>query len=197
MGIEAELKYVPAADISADDVFGNELVLPFRGEIRRIEMHTRYLDTTDGLARKNGLALRVRTENGISVYTAKCGKRADGALSVRSEWNVPGENTAQGLDGLEKAGAPCAFLKGQELLLTSEIKFTRLESDVTPRMGFSFALSYDEGFFGKDKPFSEIELELKKGTEEDLENYGKLLSEKLSLRAETRSKFVRAMEYGK
>lgn len=197
MGIEAELKYAVVGKVLPEDIFGNSIIVPFCGSMRKKEMHTRYLDTMRGEARKRGLALRVRRENEESVFTAKCRKRASGAMSVRHEWNVLSEDYREAVALLEEAGAPCAFLRGKELVTTAEVRFTRLEADVSPREKFSFVLSYDKGIFGTDVPFEEIELELKKGSEEELLDYGKKLLEILPIREEKRSKFVRAMEYSK
>ena len=56
-------------------------------------------------------------------------------------------------------------------------------------------LSFDEGTFGEDTPFSEIELELKSGDTDELLRFGRELSLKYGLVPETSSKHARAVKH--
>ena len=194
MASETELKYAPPALFSAQELFDCKYIAPFRGEIRSINMHTDYLDTPSRDARRLGITLRRRFENGESVIYAKCSKSASGALTVRGEWSEPSGDIENAAAILAAKGAPTEALSGLPLEIRATVAFVRQECLVTPYEGFSFMLSYDEGHFGKDTPFSEIELELVSGSAEELVVFGEKLAASYGLRAETRSKYARALK---
>ena len=193
MASETELKYAPPAGFSAKELFGCEYIAPYAGEVKRITMSTEYFDTKDGLASKSGITLRRRYENGKSVIYAKTNKRALGALSVRGEWSVESDNIDNAARLLCEVGAPVEGLFDLPLVTVASVRFERQECLVTPYPGFSFMLSYDEGFFGENTPFSEIELELFKGSVSELALFGEKLASRLCLKPETSSKYARAL----
>ena len=193
MANETELKYAPPAGFSAQAFFDGEDIAPFRGEIKHIDMHTDYLDTRTGAAKRLGVTLRRRFENGASVIYAKCSKSADGALSVRGEWSEISNDIQNAAALLAKKGAPTESLAGLALEICATVSFHRVECLVTPHSGFSFMLSYDEGHFGMDTPFCEVELELIRGSTDELVLFGERLAEKYSFSPEPRSKYARAL----
>lgn len=195
MPSETELKYAPPSGFSADALFDDEYIAPYRSEIKSIDMHTDYLDTVGGDAKKQGITLRRRFENGESVIYAKCNRSLRGALTVRGEWSVESSDIENAAALLHAQGAPTEKLSGLPLLICATVSFRRLECLVTPYDGFSFLLSFDDGHFGSDTPFCEVELELCDGTEAELLSFGQKLSAKLDFKPELRSKYARALLY--
>jgi inorganic triphosphatase YgiF len=190
---ETELKYAPAKDFSKDMLFSLPEISPFCGEVREIAMKTEYLDTKDSLAASRGVSLRRRVENGKSILYAKCNLCTSGELSVRGEWQVDGDDLSLAAELLESAGAPTDFLKGHPLEVCGRVSFVRHEAVVSLPEGLSFALSFDEGTFGENAPFSEVELELLSGEPDDLLRFGRDLAEKYSFTPESRSKYARSL----
>ncbi len=193
MGVETELKYSPTGDFDREMLFSDPLIAPFCGKIKKISMHTEYLDTKDREAARRGITLRRRWENGESVIYAKCGISRDGGFSKRGEWSVAEKSLANAARSLADVGAPTAELSDIPLITVGEVEFERYECEVRLSPYFSFILSYDEGFFCKTKPFFEIELELQSGSEEELLLFGEKLSKKLGLRPEAKSKYIRSL----
>ncbi len=193
MGVETELKYSPTGAFNRETLFSDSAIAPFCGEIKKISMHTEYLDTKDRAAAKRGITLRRRWENGESVVYAKCGISRGGDFSKRGEWCVASADLDAAARLLAEAGAPTEELSGLSLITVGEVEFERYECEVVLSPEFSFVLSYDEGFFCKTKPFCEIELELKLGSEEELLLFGERLSKKLGLCPEGKSKYIRSL----
>lgn len=195
MSRETELKYTPPKGFALNDLFSDSLVAPHYTELNKLEMHTEYLDTSDSDAKKQGVTLRRRFENGESVIYAKCGKISDGALSVRGEWSVKSGDIKNAAGLLADIGAPTSSLIGLSLIMVASVRFVRHECLVTPHDGFSFMLSYDDGYFGENTHFCEVELELRQGSAEELVVFGKKLAENFGFIPETRSKYARALLY--
>ena len=195
MATETELKYAPTVRITEKELFECEYIAPFCGDKRELVMHTDYLDTPDGVAKKKKITLRRRFENGKSILYAKTSRRASGAFTERGEWSVECDDIAQAARLLADEGAPTECLISLPLIVRATVEFRRIEATVTPYEGLSFVLSYDEGHFGGSVPFSEIELELLSGTAEELMVFGEKLAKKLALRPERLSKYARALKY--
>ena len=97
---------------------------------------------------------------------------------------------------LRKVGAPA-----QLLLLTEHgeqpscgAKFTRL-AGLLEFPDFTAELALDEGVLlggGKELPFTEVEVELKEGSEEAAVAFGEALAHEFDLHPESRSKVARA-----
>ncbi len=194
MACEIELKYAPPADLRAETLLLDNDIAPFSQNLCRYEMHTEYLDTENGDAKKNGITLRRRFENGESVLYAKCKKYDAAELSVRGEWRIIGDDIQSAAKLLSSVGAPTEKLFDLTLSVCASVRFVRKEVLVTPYDDFSFLLSFDDGVFGECTHFTEIELELISGSEEELITFGNALAKKYSLTPETRSKYARALE---
>ena len=190
---ETELKYTPPKDFSKEMLFSLPELSSFCGDIHEISMKTEYLDTKDSKAASRGVSLRRRVENGRSIFYAKCPLCTSGELSIRGEWQVDGDDLNLAAKLLSEAGAPTEFLISLPLQVCGRVSFTRYEAEVTLPDGLSFSLSFDEGFFGEDTPFSEIELELLSGEADDLLCFGRNLAEKYSFSPEFRSKYARSL----
>ncbi len=195
MARETELKYTPCVGFSPDRLFSDSSIAPYSSKLNKLDMCTTYLDTLDGDAKKQGITLRRRFENGESVIYAKYGKCADGALSVRGEWSIKSGDIKNAAALLAEAGAPTEKLVGLSLITVASVRFVRHECLVTPYDGFSFMLSYDDGYFGESTPFCEVELELLQGSAEELVLFGEKLAQKFGFSPETRSKYARALLY--
>lgn len=197
MSTEVELKYTPAEDFSSDMLFSLPEIAPYCGKISEIEMKTEYLDTEDDLAAGSGIGLRRRCENEKSFIYAKCSIAGSGELSIRGEWKIESDDISRAAELLKNAGAPTEKLIGLPLVVVASVSFKRLEAPVMHPSGVSFMLSYDAGLFCGKVPFSEIELELTEGDEDELLRFGRDLSVKYSLSPEHRSKHARARLYSK
>lgn len=192
MGKEIELKYTPSAALDFKTLISDRAIAPFCGAVRETAMVTEYLDTEGGTAKRSGITLRRRTENGESVLYAKCSKAQSGALSERGEWSVVSDDVQNAAELLAKVGAPTEVLRGLPLTVCASVRFLRREVTVKTE-ALSFALSYDEGVFGRDTKFCEIELELISGEVSRLIEYGEALAEGYGLIPETHSKYARAL----
>lgn len=196
MGSEIELKYSAPCGFSKEDLFSLPEIAPFCGEVSEIFMKTEYLDTKDETAKKHGITLRRRYENGESVLYAKSGKLRMSELSIRGEWSVSSDDLTTAAEQLLAVGAPTEALVGLSLTVVGKVEFKRYEAKVELPGAISFMLSFDEGMFGGKVPFSEVELELLAGSEDELLRFGRELSVKYDLSPEERSKYARAIICG-
>ena len=114
----------------------------------------------------------------------------------RGEWECVCQDIQEALPRLIAQGAPeellCWCADGLEPVCGA--RFTRRARRVElPHSEIELAL--DRGVLlggGKEVPLCEVEMELKAGTEEDLEFYARYMAERYDLHPETRSKFQRA-----
>lgn len=194
MPAETELKYAPPADFLAEDLFSLPEIAPYIGDVKTLTMQTDYLDTPFSDAKSRGITLRRRYENGKSILYAKTSRLRSNELSIRGEWSVESGDIANAAKLLCAVGAPTKELVGLPLEVCGKVAFTRYEACLTlPE--FSASLSFDEGTFGESVPFSEIELELVSGDTDELLRFGRELSMKYAFKAETASKYARAILY--
>ena len=194
MPSETELKYAPPKGFSKDKLFSLPEIVPYLGEIKAFTMKTDYLDTPFSDAKSRGITLRRRYENGESILYAKTSRLRSNELSIRGEWSVESDDIQNAAELLCAVGAPTKELVGLPLEVCGTVAFTRYEASLT-LPAFSASLSYDEGTFGEDVPFSEIELELISGDTDELLRFGRELAAKYSFKAETASKYARAILY--
>ncbi len=187
MGREYELKFKASPQVLS-------AIREKFGGFSPIAMETAYYDTEDLSLSKRKWMLRRRMENGKAICTLKT-PLPDGS---RGEWETESEDIRGAVLELCKFGAPADL----ELLAKAGLKevcaarLTRLAAVVAlPQCTVEIAL--DEGFFlggGKEIPFSELEVELKEGSEEAAAAFAQALAEEFSLEPEPKSKVQRAME---
>ena len=191
MGVEYELKFRATPEIQVaicDDIQGEEALY---------QMHTTYYDTPTGALSCKKYILRRRMENDICVCTIKTPIQGHG----RGEWETQCQDILQAIPVLVSLGAP------QELIeLTWEgleevcgAKFTRIAKTLVLEDGV-LELALDKGVLtggGKEIPLCEVEVELKEGTPEFAEFYGKYMARKYGLIPEPGSKFRRALALSK
>lgn len=185
MGREFELKYAAtAADL--------EILKGKYPHLFPISMETTYYDSPDGTLGRMHWTLRRRMENGRSVCTLKT-PMPDGS---RGEWEVECGDILEAVEPLCAAGAPLQLvaLTIGGVMEVCGARFTRLAGFVEIPGG-AVELALDTGVLtggGKELPFTEVEVELKEGTEEAAMAFAKELARELNLRPEPKSKVARA-----
>lgn len=188
MGKEFELKYAAA---HREILKGIELLLGCEAEI--IKMSTTYYDTKDAALSKRKWTLRLRQENDDHVVTFKTA--GDGR--IRGEWEYHADTVEFAAETLVDLGAPeeLAELLADGVEPVCGAKFTR-RAITAETEGAVLEVALDEGkLFREDreKPFCEVEVELKQGREEAAVAFAKGLAEQFGLVEEKKSKFVRAV----
>ncbi len=187
MGREFELKY------RADRLKIEEIQRKY-GNFTSIQMETAYYDTPSFSLRPRRWTLRRRLENGVSVCTLKT-PLPDGS---RGEWEVICNSMEAGLEALCKLDIPkeLAQLAGGGLVEVCAAKFTRLAKEI-PLDGAVVELALDLGVLlggGRECPLAEVEVELKKGSEDAAVAFAQALAWEFGLSPEPKSKQQRALE---
>jgi len=187
MGKEFELKYAAtAADL--------EILKARYPKLRPIAMETTYYDNDAGDFSRLRWTFRRRMENDKSICTLKTPMGVYG----RAEFEVECGDILEAVPLLLEQGAP-----KQLLLLTIRgvspscgARFTRL-AGLLELGGCAVELALDEGVLlggGKELPFTEVEVELKEGSEEAAVAFAEKLAAELGLQPEHRSKVARARQ---
>lgn len=191
MGLEFELKY------RAADRQHARILAACPGGYTETVMTTSYYDTPDGALSRLRWTLRHRQEGARHVCTLKT--PASGA--ARGEWELECEK-------IEDALAPLARASGENELLTLTAgglvlacgaRFTRL-AKVIEGEGFAAELALDKGVLingEKQAEFSEVELELKSGSQEALMAFAERFAHTFALEQQPRSKYARARDLGR
>ena len=185
MGREFELKYAAAA---AD----LEILKARYPQLRPITMETVYYDDPEGVLSRMHWTLRRRMENEISV----CSLKTPAGGLARGEWEVECDDILEAIPMLCEMGAPVTLIAMTVRGLKSVCgaRFTRLAGPV--QAGDSVVeLALDAGVFlggGKEEAFTEVEVELKEGSEADAVAFGEALAKEMGLTEEFRSKVGRA-----
>ena len=186
MGREFELKYQATPETIA-------AIQAKLGEFTPISMETTYYDTEDLSLRQRKWTLRRRLENEKSVCTVKT-PLPDGS---RGEWETENADLAAGVRQLCAMGAPKEILDYVNLGVTPfcGAKFTRLAKTIV-LPGGCVELALDEGVLlggGQEKPFSEVEVELKSGGDDLAKAFAGALAKEFNLTEQPKSKLARAM----
>lgn len=186
MGREFELKYQATPETIA-------AIQAKLGEFTPISMETTYYDTEDLSLRQRKWTLRRRLENEKSVCTVKT-PLPDGS---RGEWETENADLAAGVRQLCAMGAPKEILDYVNLGVTPfcGAKFTRLAKTIV-LPGGCVELALDEGVLlggGQEKPFSEVEVELKSGGDDLAKAFAGALAKEFNLTEQPNSKLARAM----
>ena len=185
MAREFELKYAA----TAEDL---EILKGKYPHLHPITMETTYYDSLDGRLGDRHWTLRRRMENGVAVCTLKVPGQGFGC----GEWETECDDIFAALPKLMAMDAP----KELEELTAGGLKefcgarFTRLAGLVEAE-GCTVELALDQGYLlggGKELFFSEVEVELKDGSEEAAVAFGQALARERGLKPESRSKVARA-----
>ena len=190
MGVEFELKF------SATDCQQKQIRAAFPQSVQLLEMETTYYDTPDRALSNQRITLRRRFENGISVCTVKTP-----AGNARGEWDCVCDSIEEAIPELCKLGCTCDLqaLTKNGVETVCGARFTR-QALLLQEADFTAELALDAGVLtgsGRSIPLCEVELELKDGSPEALEAYGKAFAARFGLVPESRSKFRRAMDLAK
>ncbi|MBQ2928489.1 MAG: CYTH domain-containing protein [Oscillospiraceae bacterium] len=186
MGREFELKYrADAAQIAA-------IAEKYR-DFSTISMETTYYDTPDLKLAFHHWTLRRRLENGESVITFKR-PLDDGS---KAEWEVSCDSVMQGIMDLCRSGADWELMRitAGGLIPLCGAKFTRRALLLT-LPGCTAELALDQGILTGAKgeaPISEVEVELKSGSDQAAAAFAQSLAAEFGLEPEPKSKFARAM----
>lgn len=194
MATELELKLaVPSPALLEQIIFDKDLAQVRQGGYRLLDMATVYYDTPDGDLAKKRWTCRLRQENDRLVATVK----TPGPGRARGEFEWEASSVQEAIPHLVEQGAPAELLEylEQTLVPICTARFTRREAELAFGDGTKCAFCADVGVLmggGKEEPLCEVELELKEGSFEVLEAFGRELCDKFGLREEPKSKFARA-----
>ena len=185
MGMEFELKYAA----SAGDL---EILKKRFPNLQPISMETTYYDNMQGDFSRLKWTFRRRMENGTSVCTLK----TPGAGLARAEFETECGDLLEAVPVLMEQGAPqeLAAMVSGGIVPSCGARFTRLAGRLE-LPGCIAELALDEGVLmggGKELPFTEVELELKDGSQEALVAFAANLAAELGLKPEFKSKVARA-----
>ncbi|RTE87697.1 MULTISPECIES: inorganic triphosphatase [Gammaproteobacteria] len=194
--IEIELKYVLMPEQLVKTAAWLDDNAMFVGQKH---LENLYFDTPEGLLNKHRIGLRIRRWPGGAEQTVKLAGVVDGAMSQRPEFNVPATQAVPDLEQFPADIWPANFetkAVTARLQLQFEVSFDRrywlFEKD-----GTQIEVSIDEGKIhagGKQESISELELELKQGSEETLTYFADLLHQHFELQAGEKSKAQRGYE---
>ena len=185
MGREFELKYAA----SATDL---EILKAKYPHLHPITMETTYYDSLDGRLGDLQWTLRRRMENGVSLCTLKVPGIGFGC----GEWETECDDIFKAIPILMDMDAPkeLAEFTAAGLQEFCGARFTRLAGYLECD-GCTVELALDQGILlggGKELQFSEVEVELKEGSEESAVAFGEALAREFGLHPESRSKVARA-----
>ena len=185
MAREFELKYAA----TAEDL---EILKGKYPHLHPITMETTYYDSLDGRLGDRHWTLRRRMENGVAVCTLKVPGQGFGC----GEWETECDDIFKALPLLMAMDAPkeLAELTAGGLKEFCGARFTRL-AGLVEADGCTVELALDQGYLlggGKELFFSEVEVELKEGSEEAAVAFGEALAREMNLKPEGRSKVARA-----
>lgn len=187
MGREFELKY--AAEPAQLEAIYRDFSLNWE----EFQMETSYYDTLDRSLGHRRWTLRRRYENGVSVCTLK----TPASGGARGEWDTVCEDIETAIPEL------CKLSDKTELLaLTASgieevcgAKFCR-RCAILQLENCAVELALDAGkLVAKETsaPLCEVEVELKRGSEDAAVAFAEKLAERYGLKAEPRSKYSRAL----
>ena len=159
-----------------------------------ISMETTYFDTPESALSAQKCTLRQRMENGKSVCTLKTPVAGLG----RGEWEEQAEWSKESVTKLF-AAAGREMISFEELAPVCGARFTRL-AKMVELSDCTVEIALDKGVLlggGKEIPLFELEVELKKGTEESAIKWANHFAAQYGLSTETESKFCRASALAK
>lgn len=188
MGREFELKFRAGQNAQT------QILADFPGDWQTYAMETTYYDTPGRELGRLRWTLRRRYENGKSVCTVKTPAPGGG----RGEWETECADILDAIPELCKLGGPAELpnftADGVEAVCGA--RFTRKALQIRlPDCALELAL--DSGVLtggGKERKLSELEVELKSGSEAAAVAWAKALAHRYGLRPEKKSKYRRALE---
>ena len=170
-----------------------------KDEIATERLEAWYYDTGDHLLQKEGIAFRIRFEQGEWLATIKSGGTSAGGLHKRKEWNIPVSGPLPDLSELQDANGGELLQKiiGDDPLVPLFCTaFERQKTAIATDEGDIIEIAIDSGEIvagGRQEQISEVELELKTGNPLAVLNLGARLAAEMPLDIESRSKYYRGL----
>lgn len=188
---EALKKLLASPLITEKIVPGSEAVL---------HLATTYYDTESLKLMHNGIAYRVRQNGSKFEATIKTDKEVHGGFSCRNEYNIDlpdAEPVLQGFDKEGFSGDLPKIMAGEPLKKLFTVSVERKVYLLKITEATTLELAVDNGKItarnGKESPINETELEIKKGSKEDLLAYVEAIAAYVPVSGEERSKYERGM----
>jgi triphosphatase len=199
--LEVELKYEVEGAGSADRFLVAPEIGPFRpaGRVSSVQLEDRYVDSADWALARAGFAARLRRTSHGTQICLKTHAPASGRLHRREELEGPADPTQRPASWpASQARSVILELCGDapliELLTLRQLRrVRRFESDGT-RVELSIDEVTVESADREMDHFEELEVELKKGSEQPLEALADVLDQEDGLRSVSRSKLDRAVK---
>lgn len=169
--------------------------------ISKKELENAYFDTPEFLLNKHKVALRIRKKmndhgSAMFIQTFKTAGYSVNGLSQRGEWEWVLPENSLNLDELQQCEAWPKEISLDSLVAVFETNFTRYLANIN--WGESTVeLALDWGHIisgGKQEKIHEIELELKRGNQDDLKSLSEQLKKYLPLFASDTSKAERGFK---
>lgn len=168
-----------------------------QGQPQYYDLVSTYFDTSDHRLQKNGWSLRVREWGGQYIQTLKSAGEQIEDLHHRHEWDQPIEGTTPNLQWFtqnELREHITRLIGDQPLITLFKTKFIRKQWDLKFPDGAFVELVLDLGEVDtgtRRDALHEIELELKTGNPNKLNEIADILRQTIPLTVETRSKAER------
>jgi len=195
--LEVELKL----SITADHATALSRAAPIKaaavGRASTAHLYSIYYDTPKFDLRDNGVALRLRRAGKRWVQTVKSGGRVDAGLHQREEIETPLAAQIINYRVLAESGLADIFSEPQLPLQLAPVfvtDFKRTTRILEPAAGTRIELCLDRGTISAgaaSTPISEVELELKAGSQTHLIDFALALIEHIPMRLESVSKAER------
>lgn len=199
MGSEIEIKLGISNEDIITQILDDEGLQRDFGNFSAISMNADYFDTKELDLLQHNYVVRIRKENGNNVATLKKRtKELDSGVLVREEWNVEvPANSKVKLDYFTEVKEELASIVGsKELVEIVETDFIRRVLDITyGESQLELAVDYGKIISkNREVPIMEVEVELKKGQEEDIMAFVEAYLKHYNLPVETESKFKRGVD---
>lgn len=157
-----------------------------------MQMDAVYFDTPDRTLRAQKIGMRLRQEDGESVFCVKTGGTVVNGLHSHAEYEYPSETLAEGLAQLPDE---LSMLREGDYQSVCSTHIRRTAALLT-LPGFTAELTFDEGELegnGKRAPLAEIECEQKSGDPAAFDAFGAALAAEMGLVPQPLSKLARAL----
>ena len=175
-----------------------------RSPVRSHQLVSIYYDTPDQRLTQKRLALRVRQSGRKFIQTLKSANVADVAGNVRGEWEVELPDATPRLTAFDDPAVLdlTGLVLPDEIAPVFETRFRRqtvlVEWPDGDRPAARIEVAFDRGAIradGRERPLSEVELELKQGSPRTLFELAESMRALVPLRLETQDKGTRGHQF--
>jgi triphosphatase len=200
---EVELKYRVGELAAAERLLAADRVGPFAvsgGRARSMQLEDRYVDTSDGALGRAGFAVRLRQSGGETIVSVKSLARSDGPGGAirRDELEGPADRVAAAVDWPASDARALVLEHAGDAPLVELVTVRQLRRQRQLKSGHSrVELSLDEvDVVSRGRivdRFVELEAELTRGDEDELEALGAALDAEPTLQRALTSKLEAAL----